>query len=430
MARGLKNAKGELGPTGLALQGLGVNFRDANGNILPTTDILTAVADKLAAMPDGLEKTQLMMDVFGKSGKDLSDVMGALTTEGFAAADEKAKALGLSMGESGVDASLKLGRSLNDVKMMGQGLMVTLGSELMPVIQPLISQFVTWAISVMPQVREGIKTVVDWVMTSFIPALKKIWEWLTINLFPVLATLVNWLMVNIPPAVETVRTIIEKVINFLRPFVEEFISGIQKFWAEHGEAILAKAKEIWDAIVKVFEWFKGEFTKIFDAFKLAFSGDWEGFGKKLREVWDEAWAKIKEIGQNVWNAIKKFFTETDWGAVGRGILEGIAAGLNAGINFIKDAIIAVINAAIAAAKGFLGIHSPSLLFGEIGQQMMAGMAVGIRQGAMAPAMAVQQAAAGTIRAGNTYQYYLTANYGYQSESSLADDVRMLAMLAR
>jgi hypothetical protein len=159
MTRGLFDAKGEIGPTGKVLEQLGVTFQDANGKILPTTDILQAVADKLGVMPDGLEKTQLMMDVFGKSGKDMSDMMGVLANGGMEAMNQKAKDMGLSMSDDAVNGAIELNRAFKDLKMMGQGLFVTLGTELLPIIRPLIEDFSEWAMGAIPKVRDGISSV-------------------------------------------------------------------------------------------------------------------------------------------------------------------------------------------------------------------------------------------------------------------------------
>jgi len=347
MARSLETADGKLGPAGKALEGLGINFKDANGNILPTMDLLPLIADKLDAMPEGLNKTQLMMDIFGRSAKGMSDALGGLTTKGLAEADKKAKALGLSMGPDMVAKSEQLGYAFNDIKLMAQGLMVTLGSELLPVIKPLIDQFLAWAISVMPQVRDGIQVVAQWVMTFLIPCISAMWTWITTKLIPALSDMVTWFQTNIPPAIEGIRTIFEAVITFLQPFI--------------------------------------------DAFILAINGKWYEFGAKLREIWDQAWQAILQIGQTIWNNIVTFFTTTDWGAVGMSILRGIAAGISAGLSFVRDAIVAVVQAAIAAAKGFLGIKSPSIVFAGIGKNMMAGMAMGISGNARLPIGAVVRA---------------------------------------
>jgi len=180
---------------------------------------------------------------------------------------------------------------------------------------------------------------------------------------------------------DTVKTTISEKFEAAKEIISNAIATIKEWWATHGDEIMAKATEIWKAVVATFEWFKGQFTKIFDAFRLAFEGDWRGFGEKLREYWDEAWAKIKEIGEKTWDAIKKFFTETDWGSVGKSILEGIAKGITAGLGFLKEAARSAARAALDAAKGFLGIASPSKLAAlTIGQPFSEGIAIGIAKG--------------------------------------------------
>lgn len=130
------------------------------GPMKDTAKLLQEVATKIDAMPDGLEKTSVMMKVFGKSGKDMSDTIHALAGSGLDEAREKAKLFGLDIGEDGVSNAVAFKRSLADVRMMGQGLAVSIGSQLMPTVLPLIKQFSDWAISVMPQVASGIKKVV------------------------------------------------------------------------------------------------------------------------------------------------------------------------------------------------------------------------------------------------------------------------------
>ena len=77
LVNGLEDGNGKLSTSGKAMADLGIAFRGANGEMLPATELLTSVADKLATMPDGLDKTRIMTELFGKSGKDLSDTMNS-----------------------------------------------------------------------------------------------------------------------------------------------------------------------------------------------------------------------------------------------------------------------------------------------------------------------------------------------------------------
>lgn len=161
LATGLLNAKGEMGPSGQALADMGISFQDANGNILPAIDIIQAVADKVGVMPDGLAKTDAMMALFGKSGKDLSDTLAAMAGGGLAAADEKAKALGLSMSEEASAGAITFGRELNTLKMGLQGAFVQIGTQVIPLLSELALKIQTWIQS--PEVQSGIAKLTEFI---------------------------------------------------------------------------------------------------------------------------------------------------------------------------------------------------------------------------------------------------------------------------
>jgi hypothetical protein len=68
---------------------------------------------------------------------------------------------------------------------------------------------------------------------------------------------------------------------------------------------------------------------------------------------------------------------------------------------LVNAVVEAAKAAIDAAKGVLGIESPSKVFAGIGRQMMAGWAAGIT-GNPLPQQAVMSAAGGTVSAATSY----------------------------
>jgi len=173
LVNGLEDGNGKLSTSGKAMADLGIAFRGANGEMLPATELLTSVADKLATMPDGLDKTRIMTELFGKSGKDLSDTMNALANGGLQAASDKAQAFGLAIGEDGVNKSIAFKKGLADLQMMGDGLAVTFGSELLPIVIPLLQKFTEFAQKHMPEIKQAIKGVVDFVETTLIPLFEK-----------------------------------------------------------------------------------------------------------------------------------------------------------------------------------------------------------------------------------------------------------------
>lgn len=75
--------------------------------------------------------------------------------------------------------------------------------------------------------------------------------------------------------------------------------------------------------------------------------------------------------------IKSAFTSINWGDVGSNIIKGIANGLKGAASAIVEAAKSAAKSALDAAKDFLGIHSPSRVFrDEVGKMMALGMGIG------------------------------------------------------
>jgi len=64
---------------------LGVNVKDANGQVVPADKALKQIADRFADMPDGAQKAAAAVALFGKSGADLIPLLneGAASMEKF-----------------------------------------------------------------------------------------------------------------------------------------------------------------------------------------------------------------------------------------------------------------------------------------------------------------------------------------------------------
>jgi len=289
----------------------------------------------------------------------------------------------------------------------GQDPIDALSQALQAILPPEVAQPIIGAIT---GIRDGIQKIID----AAAPYIEMAMQWIGQNVelqdvlialgiaiaavvVPALISVVSAALPIIATAllliaaVALIRSAWEGDFLGIRTFVMETLEAIKAFWAEHGEAIIAKAQEIWEGIVAVFEWFKGVFMDVYDAFRLAFEGDWRGFGEKLREAWDKIWKMISSIGETTWAAIKKFFTETDWGAVARAIIDGIVRGIANGAKAIANAARSAARAALEAAKGFLGIGSPSRAFLEVGVNMMEGMTRGVAR--MQPRVRTQTEAA-------------------------------------
>ena len=104
-------------------------------------------------------------------------------------------------------------------------------------------------------------------------------------------------------------------------------------------------------------------------------------------------SKIPSIISQVKNA----FTSVDWGNVGMNIIKGIANGLKGAAGAIVEAAKGAAESALNAAKNFLGIHSPSRVFrDQVGKMMALGMGIGFERNIPVKSMStgVQRAVAG------------------------------------
>lgn len=96
LARSMTAAKKGGDEQSKAFAKLGVRVTDAHGKLRNTDDVITDLAGGFARLPDGLEKTNLAMEVFGRSGARLipllnkgKDGLVALRKEAFVMSEEQ-----------------------------------------------------------------------------------------------------------------------------------------------------------------------------------------------------------------------------------------------------------------------------------------------------------------------------------------------------
>ncbi|MCJ7532263.1 MAG: phage tail tape measure protein, partial [Anaerolineales bacterium] len=349
MTRGLFDATGAIGPTGEVLKGLGISFQDANGKMLPTTDILQQVADKIGGMPDGLEKTQLMMDVFGKSGKDMSDMLGALAGGGMAKFDAQAKAMGLSMSEDAVNGAIALNRSLKDMKMAAQGALVSLGTALLPILQPVAEGLTNLAMKGVEFLREKIAVIMPTIQ-GIADAFGEFFGILTSGGDPIFAlqslildlaqtfgmgegAAFN-LAIGFGNIIDTIRNAIDTVIEFLAPIWEAVTSFVS--W---NDILVALGIVIAAVVVPAILGIIATLAPIIATVVLVVAAV-----ALLRNAWENNFGGIQEKAAAVWAWLQVAFAN---------IKEWLAVALPAAIQILSDFWSNVLQPAIAAVWAWL-----------------------------------------------------------------------------
>ena len=121
---------------------MGVSVRAADGTLKSSKQVLYDVADVFESMPDGIRKTALATEVFGKAGADLIPMLNG-GSEGLEAMADMAEKLGLVID----DKTAKAADEFNDtVDLLGkgtQGVAMQVAAQLLPTLTNLAGAFLT-----------------------------------------------------------------------------------------------------------------------------------------------------------------------------------------------------------------------------------------------------------------------------------------------
>jgi phage-related protein len=186
-----------------------------------------------------------------------------------------------------------------------------------------------------------------------------------------------------------IRDIGMQVWESIKAAFAQFTAFLRSLWEKDFGGIRSYFEMVWKVI-----------TSVWKAISAAFRGDWTAFGQYLRQAWDAVWGFIVgriqsalttaiNAAKAIVNGIKAAF-KINWLELGKNIIDGIINGLKNGIKAVIDMAKNVAKAALDAAKGFLGIKSPSAAFAELGKFSGMGFTKGL-QGSLTP-----QSVSGTL----------------------------------
>ena len=130
---------------------------------------------------------------------------------------------------------------------------------------------------------------------------------------------------------------------------------------------------------------KGHFSEAFITIKNVVSESWDNIKSKFENGMRNAssaiqtgWANIKSSFSSGVEIFKSAIANVpDWIEFGKNIIDGIWAGISNGWEWLKNSVGNLATGLLDAAKGALGIHSPSRKFAEIGRYMVQGLNVGL-----------------------------------------------------
>lgn len=140
---------------------LGVATRTATGEMRGSLDVLYDLADSFSEMENSTRRTDLAVQVFGKSGAMLLPMLEN-GSEGLRKMAEMADKLGLSFTEAGVEAAGQFNDSLDTIGLMATGIGRNIAIQLLPTLNSLVGSFVDLAIE-----GDGVRKMADVIGTGF-----------------------------------------------------------------------------------------------------------------------------------------------------------------------------------------------------------------------------------------------------------------------
>jgi hypothetical protein len=112
---------------------LGINIKDASGQVVPADQALKQIADRFADLPDGAQKTAAAVALFGKSGADLIPLLneGAASMEKFT----------YKVGDDFAARSDLFSDTITTLGIQTQGFGLELTDALLPALQSILEVF-------------------------------------------------------------------------------------------------------------------------------------------------------------------------------------------------------------------------------------------------------------------------------------------------
>lgn len=236
------------------------------------------------------------------------------------------------------------------------GVAVGMFTGILNAIDPFL-QGLTWVLGFISMTLEGIQEVV----MGFVDLVIALFQGNTEGVMDAFIRMHEGVMTIVTGLIGAILSGFGGLIITGLAFIEGFFLGIVEFFARLYHDLVG-GSIIPDMVNGILEW----------------------FGTLLEDG--------KQIITDLVDGIKAIF-DTDWLAVGQGIIDGIISGITGAAAGLATAAQNAASDAYNAVTDFLGMESPSKLFMEVGFATMEGFAIGIDDSATLPALALEEATA-------------------------------------
>lgn len=219
-------------------------------------------------------------------------------------------------------------------------------------------------------------------------------------IFDTLAQFWTEIQPKLAKAWETIQTIINTVMAAVGTFIREHMTEITAVMRAAWDAISGIVQIAWaliSGIVKIAldllggdfdaagrDW-KETFLAVWEGLKKIFSAAWEIIkviiGGALNAIWQAIQGKMDDVRQtiqNKWDEIVNWFASLPerLKQAGIDILQGLIDGFWAQADAVTQALADIVNQAVQNIMNLLGMHSPSRVMRDMGENMAKGLVMG------------------------------------------------------
>ena len=199
------------------------------------------------------------------------------------------------------------------------------------------------------------------------------------------AVIVEFFTTTLPSGIDTTVKWFQDMHSNVTQTIENILSAIRNWASNMANTMSTKASEAVSAVVRFFSELPGKAAGIL-AQVLSALVSWGG------NMVNNARSAIQNVVNTIATTLRTAISQMT--SIGSQIVQGLASGIRNGISTVVNAVASVVSSAISTGKSKLGIRSPSRVFMGIGDNTVAGFALGLERSSKD----AEKAAAGTASA--------------------------------
>lgn len=312
----MNSAKDGTGTQAEAFKKLGVNIKDAQGNLRSSNDVFNDAIRALGNIANETERDALAMELFGKSATDLNPLIkGGIDT--LDEMGKKANELGLILSQEALDGANAFNDQIDILKANGKQTFQVIGTEIASQLTPAMTSLNAKSEEVIKSLttalREGgiegfvneITNQLGKLISNAVKALPKIAELGT----KMVKTLVGSIKENAPYIGDAVAelgvTLVEGFYEILPDLIDTAIKLVASFVETIGESLPTLIPKIVEGLINVANVIADNIDFIIEAGLVLFTGLITGLQKALPKLV----AEIPNVLQKILTSLIEYLPE-------------------------------------------------------------------------------------------------------------------------